>query len=570
MKRAFTLLIIAALSAGWMHAASPADSIRRAMSGMKGKELLEAHSNLCRLASAGSNAGYELGCIRAYLAEARRQREAEAEGMARSMLLNCYYNYEMADSIEATLPAHLKAMAANQTWDYYYNAWNIQVESYLYTDKMETALREAKRMYADARRRNNNYGLGVSTYCMGSIYESMGQLGEAAKLLETSIVALAKEEDISLLLVAYDGMSRVLDGLGQYGRLRTLAVRWKGVLDAYQRKAEAKGYTPSLGGRYLYCTLAAAIAEIETGNGRQAAELIVQARRYAEGRKEIARYKLLQVEARYYAAMGQHAKAIECNAENIRLLTVVGDSVSLLAVEMHQASQLAAVGRWPEATAMYQQVIRRKDMQKDIELARRLDELRTIFDVDRLTLEKQLTANRLYLALAAIALLLAVVFLYIFYTRRLRQKNRVLYDAIRQYEHLRSDVEAAASSVPEEQLGQEERLYRRLCDVMEQEQLFRDTELNREVLAARLGTNYNYVADAVRNHGGGATVGEFINGYRLHMAASLLMEHPDLSVSEVEYQSGFNSRSTFWRLFKNAYGMSPTEYRRISKAKLKR
>jgi AraC-like DNA-binding protein len=219
---------------------------------------------------------------------------------------------------------------------------------------------------------------------------------------------------------------------------------------------------------------------------------------------------------------------------------------------------------------MYQQVIRRKDMQKNIELARRLDELRTIFDVDRLTLEKQLTANRLYLALAAIALLLAVVFLYIFYTRRLRQKNRVLYDAIRQYEHLKSDVEAAASSVPEEQLGQEERLYRRLCDVMEQEQLFRDAELNREVLAARLGTNYNYVADAVRNHGGGVTVGEFINGYRLHMAASLLMEHPDLSVSEVEYQSGFNSRSTFWRLFKNAYGMSPTEYRRISKAKLKR
>ena len=66
-----------------MYAASPADSIRRAMSGMKGKELLEAHSNLCRLASAGSNAGYELGCIRAYLAEARRQREAEAEGIDR-------------------------------------------------------------------------------------------------------------------------------------------------------------------------------------------------------------------------------------------------------------------------------------------------------------------------------------------------------------------------------------------------------------------------------------------------------------------------------------------------------
>ncbi len=569
MKRIFALLAIAALSAGWMHAASPADSIRRAMSRLQGKELLDAHSNLCRLASAGRDAGYELGCIHAFLAEARRQRDAEAEGMARSMLLNCYYNYGMGDSIVATLPAHLAAMEKNQTWDYYYNAWNTLVESYQYHDKMETALREAKRMYADARRRNNNYGLGVSTYCMGGIYEGMGQLGEAAGLFGKSIAALSEEEDISLLLVAYEGMSRVLDGLHQYERLRTLAAQWKATLDAYQRKATAKGYTPSLGGYYLYCTLAAAVAEIETGHSRQATALMEQARRYAGGRKEIAQYKLLQVEARYYAAMGQYDKAIECNAQNMRLLTAVGDSVSLLTVELQQAGMMAAAGRYPEAVAMYQQAIRHKDKLEDDELARRLNELRTIFDVDRLTLEKQIATGRLYLALAAIVLLLAVIFLNVFYTRRLRKKNRVLYDSILQYESLRSSVEAKASSVPEEQLDHEALLYRRLCAMMQEEQLYKDAELNREVLATRLGTNYNYVADAVRNHGGGATVGEFINGYRLRMAASLLMECPDLTVGEVEYRSGFNSRSTFFRLFRDCYGMSPTEYRRISKAKAK-
>ena len=42
--------------------------------------------------------------------------------------------------------------------DYYYNAWNVLIESYLYEDKVQTALFEAQKMYADARKRRSNYG----------------------------------------------------------------------------------------------------------------------------------------------------------------------------------------------------------------------------------------------------------------------------------------------------------------------------------------------------------------------------------------------------------------------------
>ncbi|WP_373828215.1 helix-turn-helix domain-containing protein, partial [Bacteroides heparinolyticus] len=35
----------------------------------------------------------------------------------------------------------------------------------------------------------------------------------------------------------------------------------------------------------------------------------------------------------------------------------------------------------------------------------------------------------------------------------------------------------------------------------------------------------------------------------------------------VEYQSGFNSRATFNRCFRACYGMSPSEYKVISKEK---
>ena len=81
---------------------------------------------------------------------------------------------------------------------------------------------------------------------MGSIYQTMQRFNVAKQSFEESIIALTKEEDISLLLSAYNALGETLDGLGQYEELRSMVSAWKAVLDKYKREAEAKGYTPSL------------------------------------------------------------------------------------------------------------------------------------------------------------------------------------------------------------------------------------------------------------------------------------------------------------------------------------
>ena len=53
------------------------------------------------------------------------------------------------------------------------------IESHIYRDKIKTALQEAQKMYADAPSTKSNYGLGVSSYAMGSIYQAMGRFREA-------------------------------------------------------------------------------------------------------------------------------------------------------------------------------------------------------------------------------------------------------------------------------------------------------------------------------------------------------------------------------------------------------
>ncbi|MCD7930775.1 MAG: ATP-binding protein [Tannerellaceae bacterium] len=54
--------------------------------------------------------------------------------------------------------------------------------------------------------------------------------------------------------------------------------------------------------------------------------------------------------------------------------------------------------------------------------------------------------------------------------------------------------------------------------------------------------------------------GSLIKDYKLKIAESLLIK-TNISVDEVIYQSGFNNRSSFYKLFAQRYGMSPKVYR---------
>lgn len=127
----------------------------------------------------------------------------------------------------------------------------------------------------------------------------------------------------------------------------------------------------------------------------------------------------------------------------------------------------------------------------------------------------------------------------------------------------------AKKQTTEEELNSDEILYNNICKLMEDKHLYKDPLLKRDNLAASLNTNRTYLSEAVHKYADGITFSEFVNRYRLHHAANLLTNNPNLSIYDVAEQSGFNSRSTYNRLFRDYYGMSSSEFRSIAKEKKK-
>ena len=97
---------------------------------------------------------------------------------------------------------------------------------------------------------------------------------------------------------------------------------------------------------------------------------------------------------------------------------------------------------------------------------------------------------------------------------------------------------------------------------MQDDKPYTNSKLKREDLAKMLATNYNNVAEAIKECSNGQTLSEFLDGFRLKHAARMLakLDEPIGLISEM---SGFQSRAHFNALFREKYKMTPSEYRNV-------
>ncbi len=250
-----------------------------------------------------------------------------------------------------------------------------------------------------------------------------------------------------------------------------------------------------------------------------------------------------------------------------------GDTVNELfrTVIMEKAKWYRRHGKWFEAD----QASVRADILRDSLVLRDRNHQTAEYEVMFKTQEKEMALaeaqadTRLHrVIIYALILILAVgafaLWRIMVAQQALKQKNRELFDTVQQMLHREDEQQRKMEEQPMETLTPGQQLYRRLCDMMREKRPYTNSDLKREELAAMLGTNFSYLADAIRECSDGQTISEFLDDWRIRHAARMLSDS-DEPVGLITEMSGFQSRSHFNTLFRERFKMTPSEYRKAAK-----
>lgn len=157
---------------------------------------------------------------------------------------------------------------------------------------------------------------------------------------------------------------------------------------------------------------------------------------------------------------------------------------------------------------------------------------------------------------ASLILLLIFTFFFI---------NRVLVKALNQPEIFAGiELEEAREKYTGSKLKEDEleHYYSHLLTILEKEKLYLNPELTLQTLADGMQISSKVLSQVI-NQRSGKNFFDLINSYRCE-EAKILMRTSDTKVTilEILYESGFNSKSSFNKEFKKLNGTTPTEYRK--------
>lgn len=100
----------------------------------------------------------------------------------------------------------------------------------------------------------------------------------------------------------------------------------------------------------------------------------------------------------------------------------------------------------------------------------------------------------------------------------------------------------------------------KLQKLMNEDKPYLDPQLSLDKLATLLSVSKHFLSQMLNDN---MNVGykELINHHRINEACKLIESNPHYNLDSIAYEVGFNSKSTFYTLFKKSKGLTPSQYR---------
>ena len=146
---------------------------------------------------------------------------------------------------------------------------------------------------------------------------------------------------------------------------------------------------------------------------------------------------------------------------------------------------------------------------------------------------------------------------FLFFTRY-EVKNRLLPPQEND-ESPDTDMTTPLEKIPTPSKNGGSKLWTRIIIVMETNGLWKDSDLNLNVLSRLVYSNRTYVTKAFKENSN-MTFAEYLKRKRIDYVANKLEKKPSQNIKNLFFDAGYRSYPTAWRHFKEIKGMVPTEF----------
>jgi len=507
--------------------------------------------------------------------EAERQKDTHYQAIAKAKMVEYYYPQFDNDSIVAAAETAETFARQHQEYRLMFAVQQTIIQRYVNQGMFILGLSKARQMHDEASKLNDNSNMARAAATLANIYKHKDEFEECCKYLHESLQLLRLTDNgatSALTLENYRELAFMGLKLERYEETILYADSMYICLDLRNKEKQSNDSESTFIAEYLLTQ-----ANINLNRQEEAKKHIEKAKElYNESYPLSFRFLLDQMYINYYMQRKGYQQAYVYNERMLQLVREYKLHSALPDILIEKAELLAHLNRHGESVLAYAEAIDRLKENNRSEHALQLNELRIFYDLnkveqqareDRLQLE---FTQRIVVAISIIALLFVVIAIIVYHnSRRINFKNKKLVAQLQEQDALakknRQLEEQVRTLQPINEESQED-IHQHLQELFEQlmneEKLYTNINLTRKDIQYRLGISERGLR-ALINYCYGQTYSIYIAQKRVQHARELLST-PDNgeTIENIGYESGFGSRSTFYRQFREFYGLTPDEYRK--------
>ncbi|HSD08162.1 helix-turn-helix domain-containing protein [Flavobacterium sp.] len=173
------------------------------------------------------------------------------------------------------------------------------------------------------------------------------------------------------------------------------------------------------------------------------------------------------------------------------------------------------------------------------------------------------------LALSATFIIHWTAYIGIYKYKLAKDKDVINYFLNKDFAISNTNLQIAENSIPEEyreSITADNLYFQKLELLCKEQHIYTDSTLNREKVAEKLGISAGYVSQIV-NKVTEENFAHYINRYRVEAVKEMILnaEYENYNLLAMGLESGFTSKTTFYKAFKKVTGLTPNEYKNTIK-----